>query len=161
MNFGAQPIAQPTGSHLLDLPPDERVAAAMQMGIRNAGPPLPHSSHLKVKLTGVVLPWNELLAEQKDLVMCCDAQGNTDPSAWRATISPDAPLTEEQLALVTAAHEAVVAQGNAIANEYRHEHAVDTTPHTFPEIAQPLDEYYLSAETVQSINAAKALAAEL
>lgn len=161
MYFGAQPVAQPTGSHLLELSPDARVAEAQRLGIRNAGPPLPKSSHLKVKLTGVVLPWNELLAEQKDLVLCCDAQGNTDPAAWRATVAIDTPLTEEQLALATAAHNAVVAQGEAIANEYRVTEAVDTTPHSYPEDVMPLDEYHLSVETVQSINAAKAMAAEL
>lgn len=161
MYYGAQPVAQPTGSHLLDMSPDARVAEAQRLGIRNAGPPLPKSSHLKVKLTGVVLPWNELLAEQKDLVLCCDAQGNTDPAAWRVTVTSDAPMTEEQLALATAAHNAAVAQGTAIADEYRVSDAVDTTPHSYPEGVMPLDEYYLSAEAVQSIHAARAMAAEL
>lgn len=161
MNFNAQPVSQPTGVHLLDMSPDARVAEAQRLGIRNAGPPLPKSSHLKVKLTGVVLPWNELLAEQKDLVMCCDASGNTDPEAWRATVSGDTPMTEEQLASATAAHNTAVAQGTAIADEYRVADAVDTTPHSYPADVMPLDEYYLSAETVQSIHAAKAMVAEL
>lgn len=54
------------------------------MGAVNTDPPLPHSKFIKVLKTGRVMPWNELLAEQPHSeVACCDATGDTDPSAWK------------------------------------------------------------------------------
>lgn len=63
----------------------ERMA---EMGARNAAPPLPRSSHLKNVKTGLIFPWSPGMAEQRDLLVNCDASGNTDPAAWQATVNP-------------------------------------------------------------------------
>lgn len=60
-----------------------------QLGAKNCRPPLPRSSHLLIKATGRVLPYDPMFAEQQDLVECCDANGNTDPSAWLPTVQPE------------------------------------------------------------------------
>lgn len=157
----AQTVPQPSGTQLLRLPPEQREAAAIQMGIKNAGPPLPRSSHLKIKATGVVLPWDDILAEQKDLVVCCDASGNTAPEAWASTVPSNAPMTPEQMASYAASHQIAVQQGQEIAAAYSAENAVSVTPHTYPAGVQPLDEYLLSAQAAASIQQAQALVSEL
>lgn len=73
---------------------EERTAIARQMGVANIDPPLPHSPCLKNIKTGVVLPWNELLAAQRDLVVCCDTDGNTDEAVWGPKVIQDAPSNE-------------------------------------------------------------------
>lgn len=157
----AQTIPQPAGSHLLSLPPEQREAEAIRMGIKNAGPPLPRSSHLKIKATGVVLPWDDILAEQKDLVVCCDAEGNTSPADWSLTASFVAPMTPEQEAAYAASQQIVAQQGQAMSSEYIAENAVTVKPHEYPAGVQPLDEYLLSAQTAASIQSVQALASEL
>lgn len=74
---------------LMDMDDNARQSIMQQMGVANLQPPLPHSPCLKVIKTGVIHPWNELLAAQRDLVVCCDEQGNTDPSAWENKIVKD------------------------------------------------------------------------
>lgn len=93
--------APQNASQIFELTGDERVAYMKALGARNVDPPLPRSSHLRNKKTGVVFPWNELLAEQYDVMECCDASGNTDPAAWQATVAM-APLPDEDNALMAA-----------------------------------------------------------
>ena len=71
---------------ILDMDDETRTRTLAQMGAANMLPPLPHSPCLKNKKTGIVLPWNELLAAQRDLVDCCDESGNTDPAAWEPRV---------------------------------------------------------------------------
>lgn len=63
-----------------------RAAYMKGLGAKNIEPPLPRSSHLKNKKTGLVFPWNDMLAEQRDIMENCDASGNTDQSAWMPTV---------------------------------------------------------------------------
>lgn len=78
-----RPVSSPTGADVFEIASESgRAAYLKSLGARNADPPLPHSPCLRIKATGRVLPWNELLAEQRDLAECCDANGNTDPEAW-------------------------------------------------------------------------------
>lgn len=75
--------------------PQVREQLMRQMGVANLDPPLPHSPCLKIIKTGRVLPWNELLAEQHDLVVCCDENGNTDEAAWKDKVQHNAPTNSE------------------------------------------------------------------
>lgn len=91
----AKPISGYDPRSLLDAQSEaERTALMRQMGVMNVDPPLPHSPCLKIIKTGIVLPWNELLAQQRDLVVCCDETGNTDPAAWADKVVEDAPSNE-------------------------------------------------------------------
>ena len=65
-----------------------RQQALYAAGAKNAVPPLPRSSHLRSKKNGIVFPWDATLAEQRDIMECCDSNGNTDPKAWLATVNP-------------------------------------------------------------------------
>ena len=91
----AAPVRQYSAEALMDADTNTRTTMLTQMGVRNACPPLPHSPCVKNKRTGVVLPWNELLAEQHDLFDCCDEFGNTDPAAWEDKIIHNAPSQQE------------------------------------------------------------------
>ena len=88
MNFNSganvgRPIGGYDPSSIMDIDDDQaRLAMMRQMGVANVDPPLPHSPCLKNIRTGRVLPWNELLAAQRDLVVCCDEDGNTDEAVW-------------------------------------------------------------------------------
>lgn len=96
----AKPIGGFDPSIIMDAGSEEARADIMrQMGVMNADPPLPHSPCLKNIRTGVVLPWNELLAQQKDLVVCCDEDGNTDPAAWEPKVITET-VSNEALALM-------------------------------------------------------------
>lgn len=99
----ATPIQQADPVAVFDLRDDaSRVAYFKQLGARNCDPPLPHSPCLRNKQTGAILPWEPILAEQTEILECCDEEGNTDPAAWQhkvieeATLDPD---TAQMLAL--------------------------------------------------------------
>lgn len=86
-NFGTHvtPMQQTAGydaTFLLDLPDEQRLAAMKKMGVANTEPRLPHSPALKVKKTGIVFPWLEILADQTDKFVCCDLDGNEDEAVW-------------------------------------------------------------------------------
>ena len=70
------------------------------LGAENILPPLPRSKYVKIKASGRILPWDQLLAEQPTLVECCDVNGNTDPSAWMPDVEPGELSDEEQRLLV-------------------------------------------------------------
>lgn len=100
MNNQAQPMAGYDPRVIMDAQTEqERTAIMRSMGVANLDPPLPHSPCLKVVKTGVVHPWNELLAQQRDLVVCCDEKGNTDPKVWEPKVKHDT-TTSEMLALL-------------------------------------------------------------
>ena len=74
---------------------EERVKMLKNMGAKNCDPPLQHSPFVRNKKTGVVLPWNPLLADQTEILECCDENGNTDPKAWKSKVIHDDFLSAE------------------------------------------------------------------
>lgn len=62
----------------------------------NGREPLVRSSHLINIKTGMIFPWDPILAEQTDILRNCDAMGNTDPAAWGPTVNPVAYTEEER-----------------------------------------------------------------
>lgn len=81
----------------------DAIARMRAMGAQNVDPPLPRSAYLKNIKTGVILPWSIGLAEQRDIMVNCDSEGNTDPSAWTNTVMPDNYNPDEQTTLYNAA----------------------------------------------------------
>lgn len=73
---------------------DNRVAKMRELGAVNAAPPLAPSTHLKNKFTGVIFPWSAALAEQRDILVNCDENGNTDPEAWQPHILADSQISD-------------------------------------------------------------------
>lgn len=90
----AQPVSKLAPGQVFDMSEVNRVAYMKSLGARNLNPPLPRSPYLRNKVTGRVLPWNELLSEQTELMECCDSTGNTDPEAWGPLVPKDS-MTEE------------------------------------------------------------------
>ena len=98
---------------------DERIEYMKQLGAKNLDPPLMRSSHLRNKINGRVLPWDEMLAEQTDIMECCDASGNTDPAAWMPTVDTSEHGPDEQRELMVQARIAVMAQAKKTQSEYQ------------------------------------------
>lgn len=117
---------------------ENKIEAMRAMGARNVDPPLARSAYLKNAKTGLVLPWSLGLAEQRDIMVNCDEYGNTDPSAWMATVNPVAYDPAEQDALMQQAM-------TSISGYRKHEIPMpDSTmnkPVAFPHDAKPLDEF--------------------
>ena len=134
----AQPIggqAAPDMKAVFDMTSDaERISFLKSLGAKNADPPLPRSSHLKNKKTGLVLPWNEMLAEQHDVMVNCDCYGNTDPSAWMPTVI-DRELTEEERMENLHMQSLVASQGRQLSSGYHDDSFVD--PNIPPRVAYP------------------------
>lgn len=137
---GAQP--QPIGGQqapdmkaVFDMTNDaERVSFLKSLGAKNADPPLVRSSHLKNIKTGLILPWNEMLAEQRDVMVNCDAYGNTDPSAWMPTVI-DRELTPEETMETLHAQSLNVSQGKQLSSGYHDNSFVD--PNVPPKVSYP------------------------
>lgn len=149
------PISPEDARQLLDIQDNEqRLAKAKQLGVRNVNPPLPHSPCVKVKATGLILPWNELLADQSDICECCDETGNTDPAAWEPKVvtsgTPDEDLHRQ-------AHAIITAQAQKVTDEYKVEHAVSLQPAKYPEGAVSYSDM-LDSKTAESLLALKAMA---
>lgn len=83
------PVPQGSYDQIFDMSEENRIAYMKSLGAKNLDPPLPHSSHLKNRTTGVIYPWCEELAEQGDIMVCCDADGDENPDAWGPTVMPD------------------------------------------------------------------------
>lgn len=82
----AQPVMQADPTIVLDQHFSENAMDEMRkLGAMNAAPPLAPSTHLKNRITGVILPWTPGLAEMRDILVNCDEYGNTDPAAWKKT----------------------------------------------------------------------------
>ena len=131
---------------------DARQQALHAAGAKNAVPPLPRSSHLRSKKNGIVFPWDATLAEQRDIMECCDSNGNTDPKAWLATVNPAEYTPAERDALLAEAHAMVIKQAQTFSGEHKPTMEEITTSKSveeatrMPYAAQPLDNYYHGIE---------------
>lgn len=145
MQFNAQPtpVKAVEPEAILDAGfaahPYERMTA---MGAQNAAPPLPRSSHLKNVKTGLVFPWSPGMAEQRDLLVNCDASGNTDPAAWQATVNPVEYSEEERAEVMRQAY----AQIGKNAEAFQHSAPVPDQ-RGFPDDVQTLDKLRVSQES--------------
>lgn len=97
MNQNAATVGNQDVSTVFNLNSEERAGFLEHLGVKNATPPLAHSPCLKNKKTGIILPWNPMLAEQRDILECCDEQGNTDPAAWQDKVQEDSSEDEREL----------------------------------------------------------------
>lgn len=126
-----------------------RQAAMQRAGAQNTRPPLPRSSHLRNKITGLVLPWNDILAEQRDIMECCDADGNTDPTAWMDTVNPEEYTDAERDELMAQARSSVLQHAKSVTDTYRQDTPVASMQpksSDMPFGAQSLDAYYEGME---------------
>lgn len=135
------PVRQPDGSILLDENFAAQAPAMMkELGAVNVDGPLPRSAFLKNIKTGVVLPWSPTLAEMRDIMVNCDAQGNTDPQFWQASVNPQPYSEEEHQALLEQAYSSLTAAGYAMhstPSSVLNEHVDEPMPYG----AQPLADY--------------------
>lgn len=121
-----------------------RVEAMRAMGAKNVDPPLVRSAYLKNIQTGLVLPWSQGLAEQRDIMVNCDAYGNTEPAAWLNSVNPVEYSPAEQDALM---QQAMI----SIADRRQHEIPMPTQEMNqsvvFPYGAVPMDEFMSDVNT--------------
>lgn len=115
MNQNATTVGNQDVSTVFNLNSEERAGFLEHLGVKNATPPLAHSPCLKNKKTGIILPWNPMLAEQRDILECCDEQGNTDPAAWQDKVQED--NSEDERELMAAALNEATSRQNKIAQE--------------------------------------------
>ena len=115
MNQNATTVGNQDVSTVFNLNSEERAGFLEHLGVKNATPPLAHSPCLKNKKTGIILPWNPMLAEQRDILECCDEQGNTDPAAWQDKVQEDS--SEDERELMAAALNEATSRQNQIAQE--------------------------------------------
>lgn len=115
----AQPIPPQSYADVFDMAEERRISYMKSLGAKNLDPPLPRSSHLRNKVNGRVLPWDEMLAEQRDIMECCDANGNTDPAAWLSSVDTSEHNPEERAELMVQAQAQVLAQATATQDIYR------------------------------------------
>lgn len=128
---------------------ENRVEALRAMGATNADPPLVRSAYLKNIKTGLILPWTAGLAEQRDIMINCDVNGNTDPAAWMSSVNTVAYNQAEQDALMQQAM-------SSISGHWEYEipmpAAAMNAPVVFPEGARPMDEFMAEANTAMINN---------
>lgn len=155
--FGGKPIDSAPVVNVLDLDEESRVAYMKSLGARNVDPPLPRSTHLKNKLNGRILPWNNLLAEQRDIMECCDAEGNTDPSCWMPTVNEEEYDPAEHSLLMTRAQDAIYQQSAGITNQYRSEDAVNMNPRPMDYANGAVPYEQVSTITVDDLNNLEAM----
>lgn len=115
MNQNATTVGNQDVSTVFNLNSEERAGFLEHLGVKNATPPLAHSPCLKNKKTGIILPWNPMLAEQRDILECCDEQGNTDPVAWQDKVQEDS--SEDERELMAAALNEATSRQSKIAQE--------------------------------------------
>lgn len=131
---------------------ENRIASMRAMGATNVDPPLARSAFLKNTKTGLVLPWSQGLAEQRDIMVNCDVNGNTDPVAWMNSVNPVEYNQAEQDALMQRAM-------TAISGRNAYEVPMPSTemnqPVVFPNGAKPLEEHFAEANAaiVNSLDA--------
>lgn len=95
-NVQPQPVTQADPVIVLDQNFATNAMEEMRkLGAKNVAPPLAPSTHLKNVQTGVIFPWTAALAEQRDVLVNCDADGNTDPAAWRRTMLAEQELPDQ------------------------------------------------------------------
>lgn len=122
-----------------------RVDAMRAMGAKNVDPPLARSPFLKNINTGLILPWSPGLAEQRDIMVNCDASGNTDPSAWECAVNHVEYSAAEQDALMQRAMTAIAGRREF---EIPMPAQEMNPPVVFPHGAKPLDEYMAETNAV-------------
>ena len=115
MKQNATTVGSQDASAVFSLDSEERAGFLQHLGVKNATPPLAHSPCLRNKKTGLILPWNPMLAEQRDILECCDESGNTDPEAWQDKVQEDS--SEDDSELMTAALTEATSRQNRIARE--------------------------------------------
>lgn len=121
-----QPIQHDTGAAMFNIENEEaRIAYMKALGAKNLDPPLARSTHLKIISNGRILPYDEILAEQNDLVQNCDQYGNTDPAAWGPQVDYTAVDPDAQRIAMARAQEAVLSQALHMTNTHRVAEAVD------------------------------------
>lgn len=108
------------------------------MGAKNIAPPLARSSHLKNVKTGLVFPWSPGMAEQRDILVNCDASGNTDPKAWKGTVREEEYSEEERAAAIRLAY-AQLRQNTDTGGFQQAAPAAPQEPQGFPEGVQTLE----------------------
>ena len=130
---------------------NERDSDARQQALHAAGAKNAVPSHLRSKKNGIVFPWDPMLAEQRDIMECCDSTGNTDPAAWRSTVNEAEYTPAERDALLAEAQATVIKQANAFSG--KHEPTMEDVRQKgveeatrLPYAAQPLDAYYHGIE---------------
>lgn len=79
---------------------DERMAELEAMRPANAVPALGRAPCVRIKATGMILPWHPDFAARPDLVEDCDANGNTDPASWGAKPAAHDPAPSQGVAIV-------------------------------------------------------------
>ena len=83
MNQNATTVGNQDVSTVFNLNSEERAGFLEHLGVKNATPPLAHSPCLKNKKTGIILPWNPMLAEQRDILECCGMAGQSTGGQFR------------------------------------------------------------------------------
>lgn len=115
----AQAVGGYNPAALMDMDEATRLGTMQSMRIANLQGPLPHSPCLKVKATGVVHPWNPLLAQHRDLVECCDENGNTDPAAWKSRVSDGDASADNAKLMIQARQQMIISrQADKVAGDY-------------------------------------------
>lgn len=95
-NVQPQPVTQADPTIVLDQSfADNATAEMRKLGAVNAAPPLAPSTHLKNIKTGIIFPWSAALAEQRDILVNCDASGNTDPAVWKQSMLSEQNLPDQ------------------------------------------------------------------
>lgn len=79
---------------------DERMAKLAEMDPANSVPALGRAPCVRIKATGMILPWHPDFAARPDLVEDCDENGNTDPASWGATFKAHDPAPAQGVAIV-------------------------------------------------------------
>lgn len=95
-NVQPQPVSQADPTIVLDQNFASNAMEEMRkLGAKNVSPPLAPSTHLKNVKTGVIFPWTAALAEQRDVLVNCDENGNTDPAVWKRTMLVEQDLPDQ------------------------------------------------------------------
>lgn len=97
-NVQPQPVTQADPTIVLDQNFANNAMEEMRkLGAKNAAPPLAPSTHLKNIKTGIIFPWTAALAEQRDILVNCDVNGNTDPAAWQKTVRNEQDVPDQNV----------------------------------------------------------------
>lgn len=113
------------------------------LGATNIAPPLVRSTHLRNKKTGMIFPWNDMLAEQRDIMENCDEHGNTDPAAWMPQVNPEDFDQEAYRQEMAAASLKAMTVSRGMQQGYMHIDSRDRLvpdPVEFPHKAVPFDD---------------------
>lgn len=130
---------------------NNRVAYMKELGAQNVDAPLPRSAFLKNIKTGVVLPWTLGLAGMRDIMVNCDAEGNTDPVAWAASVDQRTYSQEEQQQLLDQAKSQLIKQMDKHRANMPQGSSVPPNDTTLPYGAERMD-VFLSRKSNESLD---------